>query len=47
MDVFEIISISSSWVYNLELKSTYSPRSKVASSKIEFDKKKDFERDRV
>ena len=40
MAVFEIISISSSWSYNLESKSTYSPRPKVALSKIEFDKKK-------
>ena len=39
MAVFEIISISSSWSYNLESKSTYSPRPKVALSKIEFDKK--------
>ena len=47
MAVFKIISISSSWSYNLESKSTYSPRPKVVLSKIEFDKKKDFERDRV
>ena len=40
MAVFKIISISSSWSYNLESKSTYSPRPKVALLKIEFDKKR-------